>query len=133
MASNHCNVLFFDGVCNLCNNFVDFLIRHQRSNKVFFASLQGITAQKMLSEEQYRSLNTVVYHRNGKNLIKSQAALYVINDAVSWGFLLMPLLLFPRSFRDFVYDMVATRRYKIWGKRDSCRLPTTHEKSFFLD
>lgn len=127
------NVLFFDGVCNLCNHFVDFLIRNQKTNKVFFASLQGKTAQMILSKEYNSNLNTVVYQRNEKTLIKSQAALYVMIDILKWGSLFRIFLILPTPICDFFYDFIARNRYKIWGHRNSCRIPTAEEQSYFLD
>ena len=124
-------IIFFDGVCNLCNGFVDFVI--DRDGGIHkFASLQGETAQKILGERAI-VLDSVILWSDGKILEKSSAALSIANEmGFPWA-LSGIFWLVPRFLRDWVYDFVAKNRYRFFGKRETCRLPTPGEKARFLD
>lgn len=123
-------ILFFDGVCNLCNGFVDFLIR--RGASISYAPLQGSTAAKLLPADKLR-LETVVLWENGKVSDKSDAAIRVISALPGFWKIFVLARIFPRFIRDGVYDLVASNRYSLFGKRESCRLPTPEERKLFLD
>jgi predicted DCC family thiol-disulfide oxidoreductase YuxK len=128
-------ILFFDGVCNLCNGFVDFLIRHDRARTLRYASLQGETAKRVLRPEQIERLESVVLYENGRNLEKSDAVLRSL-ELLGGPWRLAAAAMMggvPRSVRDGLYFMTAKNRYGIFGKRDRCRLPTPEERSLFLD
>ena len=127
------NVLFFDGVCGLCNWFVDFVIRVDRQRKFKFAPLQGVTAEKHLSEVANRLDSVVVRSESFSGyLTKSDAVIFIARQL--GGFYQLAILgkLVPRAMRDYVYDWVADRRYQLFGKSDTCRLPTEEEKRWFL-
>lgn len=125
--------MFFDGVCGLCNAFVDFLAVRNRAGKIKFAALQGKKATEVLPEELRKVLDTVVYYRNGKIYTKSSAALHVFADLGSWRVIAKVLFLFPPFIRNWVYDFIAERRYRWFGKKETCRLPLPHERAWFLD
>ena len=123
------NIVFFDGTCNLCNGFVDFLIRREPSFS--FAPLQGVTAQKVLPEELKHGLSTIIYYRDGDFLKQSEAIAYIFKDiGFSWLWLLMRVL--PKSFTNSIYRFISKRRYRLFGKRESCRLPKKEEQVYFL-
>lgn len=125
-------ILFFDGVCNLCNAFVDFLIQRDKEAKFTFAPLQGETAARLLPAHIPAQLKSVVLYQDGKTWEKSDAALVVLTELGGiWG-LAKIFWLLPRVFRDAIYEFVAANRYKLFGKRETCRLPTPAEKSRFL-
>ncbi len=130
--SDKTNILFFDGVCNLCNTFIDFVIRWDKSGKIKVSSLQGETAKKLLSQKYTQVLDTVVLYKNGKVYTKSNAAIRVLLTINAVFYPLAVFLILPSFLRDPFYNLVAKLRYKWFGKRSSCRLPSPEEKKFFL-
>ncbi len=116
-------IIFIDGFCVLCNGLAQYVLINDRSNAIKIASLQGETAKKMLSIPESVSLDTVVYLRNGIPHIQSTAVLYLISDMGGWRKVVKLLLIIPKGIRDWIYKGVAKRRYKWFGKNESCRLP----------
>ena len=130
-------IVFYDGYCVLCSKSVDFILYRDHRAKFRFASLQSDFSKRILTKSGYpithiQNLNNVVYLRNDVLKIKSDAVLSILWDLGGiyrtsfLGFLL------PRVVRDFAYDRVAKLRYRIFGKRDTCRVPTPQEMSRFL-
>lgn len=128
-------VVLFDGVCKLCNGWAKFLIRHDKQRAFRLASVQSPQGQALLSwfgmpTDEYR---TMVLVRNGRAHVRSGAIIRIL-----WG-LPLPWKLgavawvVPRPLRDWLYDRIALNRYRIFGKYDSCILPTPDHKSRFLD
>lgn len=130
--SNAKYILFFDGVCNLCNGSVDFVIQRDSRGLFQYASLQGQTAKRFLSPEELAQLESIVLRTPNGLLRKSSAVLFVLENLPGWKWTKI-LQLVPSFIRDLVYDFVAANRYRIWGKRESCRLPLPHEKERLLD
>ncbi|MBK8499719.1 MAG: DUF393 domain-containing protein [Flavobacteriales bacterium] len=125
-------IVFFDGVCGLCNHFVDRLLRMDRARSLHFAPLQGSTAQERLPAGMADAMESVVYLRDGVVLQRSDAALQILIDLGGWRVLHRGWFIFPRTFRDFVYDWIARNRYRWFGKHETCRIPTPAERSRFL-
>jgi predicted DCC family thiol-disulfide oxidoreductase YuxK len=126
-------VLFFDGVCSLCNRFIDFVINRDRSAVFRFAPLQGVTARDQLPEADVREVNTMVLRDEQGVFRKSTAALRVlIRLGGLWRILGGALWLVPRPLRDAGYSLVARNRYAIFGKKETCRMPTPAERARFL-
>ena len=125
-------IIFFDGVCGLCNRSVDLLLRWDAKGVLRFAPLQGTTAQTMLPEEQVRDLDSLVLKDAQGIHRRSDAALLALEHlGDGWrGVGLLRAL--PRGLRDAVYGLVARHRYRWFGKRTSCRLPTAAERERFL-
>lgn len=127
-------VLFFDGYCSLCNGLVDWLVRRDKGNRLQFASLQGETAKTHLPSA-FRTtgdVDTVLYMREGKIFERSTAILHLLMDlGLPWA-LVAVFFIVPRFLRDFIYRRVANNRYRWFGKRDTCRIPTLAEKNKFL-
>ncbi len=125
-------IIYFDGVCNLCNGFVDFVIRQDSMNKFYFASLQGTTAQKELSIQDL-GLDTVILSIDGVVSKKSQAVLIIFNELGPF-FKIISLLgnCLPTVACDLIYDFVAKNRYRFFGQKETCRVPTASERSRFL-
>ncbi len=129
-------VILFDGVCNLCNASVDFVVRHDPHARYRLAPLQSRLARELLAE--YRRdgdvpESVVLVEPGGRISFGSTAALRI---ARGLGFplsLLYPLIIVPRPVRDFVYDWIARNRYRWFGRRETCRIPTPEERSRFLD
>ena len=128
-------VIVFDGVCNYCNAVVNFIIR-QDTKKVFrFATLQSDFGQKILKEN---NLPTDVFESfllldKGKLYLKSTAGLRLYNK-LPWYWKWTQLFwIFPKFFRDWVYDIIAKNRYKWFGKREKCMVPTPEILERFLE
>ena len=125
-------IIFFDGVCGLCNRFVDRLLAADARGAFRFAALQGTTAKQLLPDGMAAALESVVYLRDGVILQRSDAALRALIDLGGWRKGYSLLLIVPRFIRDAVYAWVARNRYKWFGKHDTCRLPTPEERERFL-
>ena len=135
MVDSGKNSIFFDGVCGLCNRFIDFVIERDSKRNFYYAPLQGTIAQKHLTPELALKPESVVYlSSDGKLYLKSSAVLKLLRKiGGSWAVLATLATIFPTFLSDCIYDLVAQNRYRIFGKRDTCRLPTAKEKAFFLD
>jgi predicted DCC family thiol-disulfide oxidoreductase YuxK len=127
------NIVFFDGVCNFCNNTVNWLMARNTRRNLLFSSLQGSNAQRVLPQELLVDLSSIVYYRRGRIFTKSTAVLFICNDMAWYGGLALPFFLVPRFVRDGVYNWVARNRYKWFGKSDTCRVPSAAERTRFLD
>jgi predicted DCC family thiol-disulfide oxidoreductase YuxK len=126
-------VIFFDGVCGLCNRFIDFVMRHDRAAVFHFAPLQGETAHQRLPEADVRDLTTVVLCDEQGVFRKSTAAARIlVRLGGVWRIPGRALWLVPRPMRDAGYVLVARYRYAIFGKKESCRMPTPAERARFL-
>jgi len=129
------NIVFFDGVCNLCNSSVDLIMRKNRKKDIYFSSLQSGFAKEFLAADNIGQgdLDTIIYYTGGKFYFRSTAVLK-ITKKLSGGYkLLQVFLIVPRFIRDGVYRWVAKNRYRFFGKRDTCRLPTAEEKALFIE
>ncbi|MCY7361335.1 MAG: DCC1-like thiol-disulfide oxidoreductase family protein [Ignavibacteria bacterium] len=131
---NKCKVILFDGVCNLCNSSVNFIIDHD-NNKVFkFAALQSDIGQEMLSKFNLSKdeFDSVILIDNENCYTKSTAALKIAKEFSSYWKLLYVFIIIPAFIRNFFYDLISKNRYKMFGKKDSCRMPTPELKDRFL-
>ena len=135
MADYNGPVIFFDGVCNLCNASVDRVMRWDKKGIFKFASLQSDYAKTVLSDTPINpeDLESIVYYNEGVVKQKSNAALAVVLKLGLPYSLLYVFKLIPRFLRNYLYDIVARNRYKWFGKKETCRLPTEAEQSRFLD
>ena len=125
-------IVFFDGYCNLCNHFLDFLIRFDGKRNLHFASLQGSSAQSVLTEEERTRYDSLIFWEEGRVTFKSYAALRAI---AALGGLWKGILLFrivPNAFLDYLYDLTARNRLTWFGKREACRIPSEEEKNYLL-
>lgn len=124
-------IVFFDGHCNLCNAWVDWLMRRDRLEVLNYASLQGETARKILGSVSAEP-TTIIYFRHGQRFVESTAVLRILSDLGGFWKLSKILLFIPPGLRDRVYRWLARRRYQIFGRRETCRLPTEKEKHRLL-
>jgi len=127
-------VILFDGVCNFCSFWVNFVIKKDKKDIFRFAALQSETGEKYLKKFglNITDPDTFVLIDGENYFIKSTAALKVARELKSWLKISYPLIFLPISFRDFLYDLIAKNRYKIFGKKDVCRIPTAEEKKKFI-
>ncbi len=119
-------IILFDGVCNLCNATVHFVIRHEKQRFFLFASLQSAYGRRLLRRYDLtnRKVDSIVLLKRNKAYIKSDAILQIIRRfSFPWSVLTL-LRFLPLSFRDSVYDFIARNRYRWFGKKKSCPLPT---------
>ena len=135
MTSGRANlpVIYFDGVCGLCNRFVDFVLARDMARRFRFAPLQGSTATLRFGPSGDVDPSTIVLEEDGVMYERSTAALRIISRLGGVWSLMAVFGLVPRPVRDAAYDWVARNRYAWFGKRDSCRLPTPEERAAFLD
>lgn len=127
-------IVFFDGVCNLCNGFIDFLMRQDRANRFRVASLQGQTAKSKLGGHLTQPpFKSVVLWDAGEVRLESDAILHIWAQ-LGWPWkALAAFRVLPPFVRDGVYKVIARYRYAWFGKKDTCRLPTPAEQAKFLD
>ncbi|HYG20799.1 MAG TPA: thiol-disulfide oxidoreductase DCC family protein [Ohtaekwangia sp.] len=135
MDNNDHPVILFDGVCNLCSAFVIFVIKRDPLARLRFASLQSRYARLKLQEigRNPDALHTVIFIEHGKVFERSDAALEIcryLNGA--WPALRI-VLIFPRFLRNWVYDVISRNRYKWFGRKDACMVPTPELKARFLE
>lgn len=127
-------IILFDGVCNLCNRSVQYVIRHDAEKKFHFASLQSDAGQQLL--KQYHlpadNFNSFVLIQDAKAYTRSTAALRVAKQLKGITKLLYGFIIVPRFLRDAIYNLIANNRYKWFGERESCMLPTPDLQSRFL-
>lgn len=128
-------IILFDGVCNLCNSFVQFVIRHDSAGHFQFTSLQSEVGQKLLA--QYgttvaASPETVVLIEQGRLYTHSTAVLHILRGLGGAWQLFYAALLVPRVVRDALYRFVAQHRYQWFGQQDACMLPTPELAQRFL-
>jgi predicted DCC family thiol-disulfide oxidoreductase YuxK len=128
-------ILLFDGVCNLCNRTVQFIIKKDSKTKFYFASLQSDYGQTLLKRFglPLDDFDSFVLIKGDKFYLRSTAVIHVLKE-LGWIWkLFYALIIFPRPLRDFVYNLIARTRYKIFGKLDNCMIPSPEIRERFLD
>tara|TARA_B100000508_G_C11329772_1_gene213702 strand:- start:52 stop:462 length:411 start_codon:yes stop_codon:yes gene_type:complete len=127
-------IILFDGVCNLCNSSVNFVIKRDRKNIFKFAALQSEVGLELIEKYAIDSSKTdsIILIEDGKAYIKSTAALRVAKHLGGGYPLLYIFIVVPTFIRNWVYDYVAKNRYKWYGKKESCMIPTPELKEKFL-
>lgn len=126
------SIIYFDGVCGLCNGFVDFILNVDSKNIFKFSPLQSDFALKTLPPQFTHDLDSVVVMIEGKTFRKGAAVLAVFNQlGGGWKILSLATVL-PDGLINSGYDFVANNRYKIFGKKETCRLPTPEERARFI-
>ena len=125
-------VIFFDGVCSLCNSGMDFIVRFGDSEKIAIAPLQGSTAKKILQDMEVP--DSIIFYKNGEFFYEARAVSEIaIALGGIWKWLGAMLKVFPSGISDPAYRWIARNRYRMFGKKDTCRIPSQSEKQFFLD
>lgn len=126
-------ILFFDGVCGLCNASVNFVLDRDRSEQIKFAPLQGETARQLLPDADRESLSSVVLWVEGKTYRKSAAIVRVLwRLSLFWRVLGTLLWCIPLPLRNLGYLLVARCRYRVFGRHETCRMPSERERTRFL-
>ncbi|SMO48009.1 thiol-disulfide oxidoreductase DCC family protein [Solitalea koreensis] len=127
-------IVLFDGVCNLCNSTVQFIIKNDPSGKFKFAALQSETGQQFsrrlnLPTDQF---GTFILIKNNKPHLRSSGALLVLKELGGIYLLLYIFIIIPRPIRDYFYTIIARNRYKWFGRRNECMVPSPELRSRFL-
>jgi predicted DCC family thiol-disulfide oxidoreductase YuxK len=125
-------ILYFDGECNLCNRAVQFVIRHDKQKRFRFASLQSAAGEVMKSSFQGRIPDSIVLEYDGVYRVKSSAVLHMLRLLGGGWQLLYAFMIVPRLLRDYLYDFISRHRYQLYGRRDSCMVPTKELQSRFV-
>lgn len=133
-SSDQKSILLFDGICNLCNASVQFILKRDPKEQFIFASLQSDAAKNILLQYNLKnySLNSLVLIEEGQLFQKSTAVLKICRH-LNWPWKLFYVFkLLPKFLRDKVYEFVAKRRYRWFGKKDSCVLMIPEYKNRFI-
>jgi predicted DCC family thiol-disulfide oxidoreductase YuxK len=131
----HKQLILFDGVCNLCNSSIQYVIKHDKKDQFLFAPLQSEVGQKIINTYNIdiEKTDSILLYSNEKGLfIKSTAALKVAKHLGFPRHLMSAFFVVPTFIRNWVYDFIAKNRYKWYGKQEACMIPTPELKSKFL-
>jgi len=127
-------IVFIDGYCVLCDKLADLIIRKDRRRRMLIATLQGATFEKLKAQLKAQKVpDSVVLYLNGEFCFRSAAVLRIAGMLPFPYNMARVFRLIPRFLADGVYNWLAGRRYGIFGKRETCRMPTPHEREIFLD
>ncbi len=137
MLPKHKYIVLFDGVCNLCNNSVNFILKRDKQNIFLFASLQSDAAKKKLlqlnGKNYLQDMDSIVLIKDNIIYTKSSAALLIAKKLTFPYNMFYIFMLLPKFFRDFFYDIIAKNRYKWFGKKEVCMLPTKGYLDKFIE
>lgn len=128
------SIILFDGVCNLCNTSVNFVIKHDTKKQFLFASLQSDAAKELLLQYGIKNLEmkSIILIHNHKIYTKS-TAIFLIFKYLNKGLKFCYIgIVIPKFIRDAVYDFIGKHRYKWFGKKQKCMLPTEELKNRFI-
>jgi predicted DCC family thiol-disulfide oxidoreductase YuxK len=128
-------IILFDGVCNLCNAGIQSVVKKDKKRKFRFASLQGEKGQALLREFNLAGphLDSFVLIEGDKAYTRSTAALRIAKLTGGFWKILYGLIIVPRFIRDAVYNLIARNRYRWFGKKEECMIPTPELRDRFLD
>jgi predicted DCC family thiol-disulfide oxidoreductase YuxK len=131
---NNNPVILFDGVCNLCSSSVQFILKRDKEKKFLFASLQSNYGQDLLKQLDLPidTFNSFILYEERKIYTRSTAALKIFSQLKGWRWVKI-FLIVPKFIRDGVYNLVAKNRYKWFGKKEECWVPTPELKARFLN
>lgn len=131
---NNQYIIFFDGVCNLCNFWVRFVIKNDPKGRLYFASLQSELFNQLIQKKIIAAeMDTIIFHVNGKLLTESEAIIAILHQLGGFYRLLSKLMQpIPVSISNVVYRLMSRNRYFIFGKRDHCMIPDENLKNRFL-
>ncbi len=129
-------IIVFDGVCNLCNGSINFILSRDQREQFVFAPVQSPFAEELLARHGLAGIgeDSFVLVKKGKTYLRSDAALQISREMCGLWPLLWGLRVIPKGLRDGVYNLVAQNRYRLFGKKSSCMVPTPAlQRRFILD
>jgi predicted DCC family thiol-disulfide oxidoreductase YuxK len=135
------NILLFDGVCHVCDGFVSFILRWDRNEVFLFSSLQSKAGTELIKKHAGRlaaiskaeTLDSVILITSDEEVYALSRAIFKVFSILGWPWKAFAVFSFlPASLTDFFYKVFASNRYRLFGKRDVCRIPTAEERARFL-
>ena len=133
-VEEHTPIVFFDGICGFCNYSINWLVSRDPEHRLRFAPLQGATARSEVPDDIRSRLDTLVFLRAGTMYVRTAAVTRILMTLGGrWWVLGALLWIIPGPVRDLGYRIVARLRYRLFGKHDACRIPTSAERAVFLD
>lgn len=129
-------IILFDGVCNLCDAAVQFVIKHDKKDIFRFASLQSDLGQEIIKYIGINNSNidSIILYQSGiAYYYKSDAVLEIAKNLSGFFYFITIFKILPIKLRNYIYDYIAKNRYKWYGKKDTCMIPTKELKSKFLE
>jgi len=135
MKENIERIVYYDGVCGLCDGFVELLVKFDKNRKIKFSSLQGKSGRSLLNKLNLdlEEFDTVLFKVNDQVYTKSTAVFKIINSIGGIIKLFLVFNLLPRRFNDWIYSKVAKNRFKIFGKLDKCDMSKFNKPGQFID
>jgi predicted DCC family thiol-disulfide oxidoreductase YuxK len=128
-------IILFDGVCNLCNSAVQFIIKNDKKDIFRFVALQSDLGKDIcnyIAVDQNKIDSIILYNPGVAYYYKSSAAIEIAKDLEGIYSLISILKIFPEKLRNYIYDYIAKNRYQWYGKKESCMIPTPELKAKFL-
>ena len=127
------NIIVFDGVCNFCNRVVQIIIRHDPSAQIHFTAQQTEAGEKLLHQYSIKeSISSVVFITKGAVYYQSDAVIEIAKLLTGWPGVFKYTIIVPRFFRNYIYQLIAANRYRLFGKQDQCMVPKEEDKKRFL-
>ncbi len=123
-------IIFFDGECNLCDQFINYIFKRDKLRQFFYAPLQGFTAKNLLVGEDLKNLNSIIFLKGDTKFKESKALAEIMNLIYPKTTRIFNFL--PYSFYNIFYRWVAKRRYNFWGKKSHLHIPTKEQREYFL-
>jgi len=129
------SIILFDGVCNLCNSAVNFIIKHDKKEHFLFASLQSDAAKEILLQcpSKKTNLSSIILITNNTSYNKSTAALLISKQLSNGYHFLYNFIIIPKFIRDAMYQFIAKHRYFLFGRKQQCSIPSAEVKHRFID
>ncbi|MCF1191772.1 thiol-disulfide oxidoreductase DCC family protein [Mangrovimonas sp. AS39] len=132
----HKELILFDGVCNLCDSSIQFIIKHDKHNTFLFTPLQSELSQSIIEQfgiDTQKIDSIILFRKNEGVFYKSTAALKIASKLKFPINILASFIILPKFIRDTVYDFIARNRYTWFGKKESCMIPTPELKAKFIE
>jgi predicted DCC family thiol-disulfide oxidoreductase YuxK len=127
------NIILFDGVCNLCNKLVSFLIKHDENNIFHFAAMQTEVGEKIIDEYNLTdNLKSIILIKKGITYFKSDAIIEIAKQINGWPQILKYGFLIPKFLRDGIYNLIAKNRYYLFGKQEACPIPSEDHRKRYI-
>jgi len=127
------NIIVFDGVCNFCNRVVQIIIRHDPSAQIHFTAQQTEAGERLLRQYQFStSANSVIFIKDDLVYEQSDAVIEIAKLLTGWPTVFKYTIIVPRFFRNYIYQLIAANRYRLFGKQDQCMVPKEEDKKRFL-
>ena len=127
------NIVLFDGVCNLCDNTVLLLIKYDKNNQLHFAAQQTNAGLKIMNEYGINTnTSSVIFIKNDTVYFKSEAIIEIAKLLKGWPRILIVGRILPLNVRNWIYDLIAKYRYKVFGKKNECAIPSKEHMHKFI-